>query len=33
MALGVWYVIINLKDVFFSIPIKKKDQNQFTWNG
>lgn len=26
MTLGTWYMAINMKDEFFSIPIKKKKQ-------
>ena len=27
MALSIWYLITNLKDVFFFISVKKKDWN------
>ena len=33
MALSIWYMIINLKDVFFSISVQNRDWSQFTWNG
>ena len=27
MALSIWYLVTNLKDVFFFISVKKKDWN------
>lgn len=28
-----WYTVLNLKDIFFSLPLTHRSQPYFHWNG